>query len=903
MKTSVKIVEQIRKALADPGSVKYDALKAIAKEYGEACNRLNLGLTKAVVFYSTGNYSEAARILKEGNLLNEYQTLLFPELEAWREVCQMFGWKYTAYVSTVNGEKLKKFLEEYEQKVDNGQGSVKGRLESSISPLEPITTPSNNLFSESGSLSKGRNLFDPKNDVFFTDASVTAAEDESHVPNESFSYSYVPPVRNKTALILSFPWIVLGIVILTFFTLIFWVLIDDKDSNNPTSILPRTETSKNEPLIGKKTKKEKTSDFSAIPESEKTSLPEGGNLTDESMGRSVANNVENQVELETEKGGDLEVAERNTVPEEPDQSEINQNVVELENQWNELKEEKDFKQTVLFVAGLLRETIEFVDKLSKFENYTFLKRYEEHKSDDLGSVIWLYDQIANAQTRADYLTKKIEDFDLELFQKRCEFAIEGMNQVKELYHDAYSYKSSRDRENSIEEMNVIVSSYLFLQGENNFNGSSYENIEKLTDRLKPIEKRIDDALKLSKTEEFDKELRIIKAKVSSFSEMKRTLEQEILAFIVQTVNSDNSFSTFSKNLRGSKKIPVKFGDTKYELFSWDSVGDDKNTTLGKGLEAYVKYCAGSQNQWVCGVTFAFTKTDEIDAHDKTTVFVPGKNDGEIFDVNVNGTSVSLGVKMSSKDGRLGSIDFYTSDPKSIPAILRSARVSISFISKTDPESACFKSDFCQLFKPIDMTKTADIESDKFLMNCTFISEADYNKLDNSAKKSTVKGRSDSETDSVFCVVACDRINKIEDKDGLFSLKLDVTDSLEMNSDKEPVTDEGRRILLLFSRQTDKLKDDEGATVVYRRVYAHDIFSAQRKFSTYYKGSWALVDEKTLSSDSSDIIIDEAFKLETLNRWEQEFGTGNLLFYLVHPDYDVPRENWILYGKAPYRVSE
>ena len=35
--------------------------------------------------------------------------------------------------------------------------------------------------------------------------------------------------------------------------------------------------------------------------------------------------------------------------------------------------------------------------------------------------------------------------------------------------------------------------------------------------------------------------------------------------------------------------------------------------------------------------------------------------------------------------------------------------------------------------------------------------------------------------------------------------------------------------------------------------------------------------------------------------QEEYGTGNLLFYLVYPGYDVPRENWILYGKAPYRV--
>ena len=448
-------------------------------------------------------------------------------------------------------------------------------------------------------------------------------------------------------------------------------------------------------------------------------------------------------------------------------------------------------------------------------------------------------------------------------------------------------------------MNVIVSSNLFFHGEKtDFNGSSYQNLERHTDSLKQI---IDNLLGLSKTERFDKKLRSFKTVVSELPEMRRTLEQEILAFIVQTVNSENSFSTFTKNSKGNKKVPVKFGYTIQDIFAWESVGDDKRNSFCKGLEAYMAYCAESQNQWVCSLTFAFNKTDEIDAQDKTAVFIPGNKDGDVFNFDVNGKPVSLGVKMSSKEGRVGRLDFYISDPQSIPAILRSARVSISFTSRSNPESIGFKSDFCQLHKPIDMTKITNVESDDFFMNCAFISESDYNKLDNSAKRSTVNSRSASETASPLFVVACDRKNKIEDETGSYSLKLDVTDSLKMNSDKASKTDEERRILLLFSRQTDK--DYEGSTVVYRRVYAHGIFNALRRFSSYYEGSWALVDEKALSSDSSDFVIDDAFKKETINRWQQEFGEGNLLFYLVYPDEDVPRENWILYGKAPYRVFE
>lgn len=908
MKTSVKIVEQIRKALADPESVKYDALKAIAKEYGEACNRLNLGLTKAVVYYSTGNYSEAARVLKEGNLLNEYQTLLFPELEAWRDVCQMFGWEYTAYVSTVNGEKLKKFVEEYERKADRGQGAVDGRSKAAVSPLGPVATPSDNSFSGSGAPGREPLPYLPKDDVFFTDSSAAAVEDESRVSNDSFSHPYLPPVHRKSKLVLSFPWIVVGGAVLTFFVFMCWILTGDKESNNPTSISPGTAASKQEPSIGAEPKKEATVDISANSESGRAALPEEVDVRGESARRSASDSVEEQVKLEAENGVVPEVAGSDIDSEERVQGDVNPNVVELEEQWNQLREENDFKQIVLFVASLSREIIGFDDKLSNFEICeTFLESYEERNSHSLESVMKLCGGVESAKAweYAESLSRMFEDFDLELFQKKCEIAIEGMEQVKKLYGNAYLYGSSKYGGISIDEMNAIVSNHLFFQGEKDeFHGGSYRNVERLTDRLKPIEKRIDSFLELSKTEEFDKELKGFKTVVSEFPEKRRTLEQELLAFIVQTVNSENSFSTFTGNLKGSKKVLVKFEDTRHELFVWDHIGEDKTSTFGEGMWAYVNYCAGSQNQWVCGLTFAFNKTDEIDAQDKTVVFIPGSKDGEVFNINVNGKPVSIGVKMSSKDWRGGNLDFYISDPVSIPAILRSARVSISFTSRSDPESASFKSDFCQLLKPIDMTQTVDIESDKFLMNRAFISESDYNKLDKSAKKSPVNSRSASETENLLCVVACDRKNKIEDETGLYSLKLDVTDSLEMNSDKASKTDEGTRILLLFSRQTDNSKKDyEGATVVYKITYAYSLFNTLRRSSSYYEGGWSLVGEKALSSDSSDFVIDDAFKKETINRWQQEFGEGNLLFYLVYPDEDVPRENWILYGKAPYRVFE
>lgn len=118
MISNAKIVEQIRKALADPEGMEYDKLSEIAKDYGAACDRLNGLLSTAIAYYTTGFYCEAARIAKEENLLQEYQTLLFPDVDSWRDVCRGLGWEIKANISTVNGTELQTFLMSYEAHAD-----------------------------------------------------------------------------------------------------------------------------------------------------------------------------------------------------------------------------------------------------------------------------------------------------------------------------------------------------------------------------------------------------------------------------------------------------------------------------------------------------------------------------------------------------------------------------------------------------------------------------------------------------------------------------------------------------------------------------------------------------------------------------------------------------------------
>lgn len=899
MKSSAKIVEQIRKALADPESVKYDALKAIAKEYGEACNRLNLSLTKAVVYYSTGNYSEAARILKEGNLLSEYQTLLFPELEAWRDVCQMFGWEYTAYVSTVNGEKLKKFL--MTQRPNAGISVQNHRLGPSpfnpndiifyVDPSARNTMEDNRISDASSSHSSIQfDSFDPDDDAFFSDAAVIGAESESHIPEEVSPHFYLPPIHSKPWFIWSVLWIVIGIVVLAFFALVFRLLTGNKDAENTDLISSQTVVAKNVYPSGKDTEKEEIADISENPVSNVIVPPEKG--SEKVVNSELAANEEVKDRGEQALGDEVEVEtkEEDILPEEePIQSSTNPNIVKLENQWKQLKEERDFDNIVSFIVAL-RDEVEYLNS-KLFICKTFLLNCKEHRSEELNSIMRLYDDFSKALENAEEL---VSGFDIESYQKKCEIVIEGIDCIDTLYHD--------DRHSENFEYKRIMSNVLLrklFKGDGDSSGLVGEN--SLSDRFESVRDSISSFLLHSRTKEFSEDLGEIEVFVSKSSEIELKLEREILGFVVQTVNSENSFSTFPKSYK--PKIFVNFDGELLDVYPWHTLGDNKTTDFGKGMEAYVNYCMNSQSKWGCNLYFAFNKTDEIDAQERIIEIVPREKGAGSFSITVGGTPVLLGVNMRTDKGHEGSLVFYISDPSCIPAILRSARVCLSFTPMAAPEEESVRSNFCQLHKPIDMTKISNVESDEFLTSGSFISESDFKILDNSDKNANVNNQTTSASHNVLFVVACDKEVKVKDENGSYLLKLGVIDSLEMNSAGETETDAGRRILFQFSRQTDNLLGNEGVTVVYKRLYAHSLFNTLRRLSSYYEGGWSLVDEKASSPDTFDVVVDRDFVNETLDRWQKEFGTGNLLFYLVRPGEETPRENWILYGKAPYKVFE
>lgn len=805
--------------------------------------------------------------------------------------------------------------------VDLARGATSASAEASQS-WEPLgLTPEE--APKSRAPGRGPNPHDRKDDVFFgsVDNGDNSTLGEGYKPDGSTGVSYMPPSHKKSGMIWVLIGFLAGLVILAIVSLALWLILESKSGEEPKSDEPAAAQTPEVSSSAGKPGKEKIEENPGDKEDGKSQSTKGDADKSEELNPASDENVEGKTEQTPNKETGSEPVEVDSLPEkEPEQHTANPGVLKLEEEWNKLKESKNFKQTVLFVKGLDIDRLneELNDKISTSE--TFLKNYDERKSEEIDSISNLCDQIADAQTAAENLPN---EFDFELFQKKCEFAVQGMDQIITLYNEAFSDKKLENWSSTLKGMNDALIKAHFAEAKSKSSDDKSDDakkdvkVEDLSDEFTPIKDEIDSIYQRSK-KEFVEDLNAIKPRASEFPEMRRVLEKEIMVFIVKTVNSENSFSTFTKNLKGVRKVPVKFGETKYELFSWDSVGDDKNTSFGKGLEAYVKHFDVSQDIWTCYLTFAFNKTDEIDALEKKVEFVPGSKDGVVFSVDVNGKTVSLGVKMSSKDGRLGCLDFYTSDPNSIPAILRSARVCISFISKSDPESTGFKSEFCQLLRPIDMTKTADIEADEFLTSCEYITETDFEKIETDSKKTEKNDGENLSSDKAVCVVVCDKEKKENKKDGEngektdgeekdkkedplkgVSLKSHLEDTSEGNSDEETETRVGKRIFLDFSRTV----EDSSGSVKYKRGYAHRLYNSEKKFSSNYEGDWSLEDEKATSSASRDYVINEELKNKTLELWDKEYGTGNLLFYLVYPGYGVGRENWILYGKAPYRVFE
>lgn len=785
---------------------------------------------------------------------------------------------------------------------------------------------------------RGPNPFNRKDDVFFgsVDNGDNSTLGEGYKPDGSTGVSYMPPSHKKSGMIWVLIGFLAGLVILAIVALAFWFTVGNKKDGYSGAPPAGPATQKQDSPDGKGPESAKDTPADSSRNAKKRESPSSEHLTGKKHeeGQASENKPESPElqDTEADKGDSSQKEEPNEAEngeaDNPPNAESEQHtakpiVVELEEQWNKLKDGKDFGEIVHFIAQWQNDVEDLNSKISNCT--TFLNEYNKHDKGKIDDITPLCSKIEKVKEDAKSIA---DNFDIELFRRKCEIVSEGVDYIITLYEAECSDEKKEHFSSSIEGLNGALTHEFSFEEETFYHTPSEDdsdkirkNIAKLRDGLKPIKDKSDDYFNRSKTEEFGKELKDINDHASKFEGMRLELEEEVLYFIVRTINSNDSFAAFTKDPReDTSQFVTDKGKQKFPV--WGNIGKNKKDELGRALEAYVKYCRNSQEKWACSLTFKFNKTNDINAQEKKIKFLPSENSNEnnsgSFDVEINGEQVSLFVKMATTENKEGGFIFCVSDTKRIPEILRSARVRLSFICTTDPGKESINSNFCQLQKTIDMTKTADIQTDDFLTTCEYITEADFEKIERDSKKPETKDGENLSSDKAVCVVVCDKEKKENKKDeengektdgeekdkkedplkGV-SLKSHLEDTSEGNSDEETETRVGKRIFLVFSRTV----EGSSGSVKYKRGYAHRLYNSEKKFSSNYEGDWSLEDEKATSSASQDYFIDEELKNKTLELWDKEYGTGNLLFYLVYPGYGVGRENWILYGKAPYRVSE
>lgn len=113
--TTIALVEKIKRILSDPEGITEEELRALASEYASRCRRVNDKLGRAASCIRAGALCEADRVERDGNLLQEYQTLAFENSGEWREVCRSLGCDVTARLSDENGAELQMFVFSFDE--------------------------------------------------------------------------------------------------------------------------------------------------------------------------------------------------------------------------------------------------------------------------------------------------------------------------------------------------------------------------------------------------------------------------------------------------------------------------------------------------------------------------------------------------------------------------------------------------------------------------------------------------------------------------------------------------------------------------------------------------------------------------------------------------------------------
>ena len=86
-----ELIQQIECLMDDPSAVPMERIAELATAYSEACEWVNEKTLLCVNTLRQGNASEALRLSRELDLLENYQTLVFDDYDAWISAALTFG--------------------------------------------------------------------------------------------------------------------------------------------------------------------------------------------------------------------------------------------------------------------------------------------------------------------------------------------------------------------------------------------------------------------------------------------------------------------------------------------------------------------------------------------------------------------------------------------------------------------------------------------------------------------------------------------------------------------------------------------------------------------------------------------------------------------------------------------
>lgn len=86
-----ELIQQIECLMDDPSAVPMERIAELATSYAEACDWVNENVLLCVNTLRQGNASEALRISRELDLLDNYRTLVFDDYDAWISAALTFG--------------------------------------------------------------------------------------------------------------------------------------------------------------------------------------------------------------------------------------------------------------------------------------------------------------------------------------------------------------------------------------------------------------------------------------------------------------------------------------------------------------------------------------------------------------------------------------------------------------------------------------------------------------------------------------------------------------------------------------------------------------------------------------------------------------------------------------------